>query len=333
MSVITSIIHRFRRRGPSLPPPDQVPDRPAHPDIVPILASIEKRIHMATVCRDADIVPKVPEAGSVVTTQDGTRVQMMHNGLRVVADGYCGSWMTDLIARCRGHHEPQEERVFHEILPRLADNATMIELGGYWAFYTLWFLQGKPHRRSVVIEPDPRHMAVGVANAGLNGATVPFCSGFVGATPAPILPFYTESGEQVSIPRFTVPQLMAARGFAQLDLLHCDTQGAELDVIESCADLLRSGRIGVIVVSTHHWTISGDPLTHQRCLARILEYGGKVIAEHDVHESFSGDGLIVAAFGPGSADFPTISLSRNRYSASLFRNPLYDLAELGGVNM
>ena len=95
---------------------------------MPMLAPIEERIQMATVCRDADNVPKVPDAGSVVTTQDGTRVQMMHNGLLVIADGYCGSWMTDLIARCRGHHEPQEERVFHEILSRLPDNSEQATL-------------------------------------------------------------------------------------------------------------------------------------------------------------------------------------------------------------
>ena len=52
----------------------------------------------------------------------------MHNGLRVVADGYCGSWMTELIERCHGHHEPQEERAFYEVITRLGHNATMMEL-------------------------------------------------------------------------------------------------------------------------------------------------------------------------------------------------------------
>ena len=30
--------------------------------------------------------------------KDQTRVQIMHNGIRVLADGYCGEWMTQLIA-------------------------------------------------------------------------------------------------------------------------------------------------------------------------------------------------------------------------------------------
>ncbi|MBU6498154.1 MAG: hypothetical protein KGQ40_06470, partial [Rhodospirillales bacterium] len=93
-----------------------------------------------------------------------------------------------------------------------------------------------------------------------------------------------------------------------------------------CADLLRAGRIATVVVSTHHHSISGDPLTHQRCLALIDQCGGRVIAEHDVQESFSGDGLIAARFGADAAAWPAVKLSFNRYSASLFRNPLYDLA-------
>ena len=282
---------------------------------------------MATLCRDTDSVPKVVDAGSVMAAADGTRYQIMHNGLKVLADGYCGEWQTELIRRCRGHHEPQEERVFHEILTRLPANATMLELGGWWAFYSMWFLQGHPARRAVVVEPDPQHRAVGEANARLNASELTFVSGFVGATPAPALPFRIETGEEIVVPRVTVPDLMRDHGIQTLDLLHCDTQGAELDVLNSCEALLRDGRIRLLVLSTHHWLISGDALTHQNCLERVISWGGHVIAEHDVHESFSGDGLIVAAFGPGATEFPPVPMSHNRYSTSLFRNPLFDVAE------
>lgn len=67
---------------------------------------------MAARCRDCDDVPKVADAGEVLETPEGERIQIMHNGLRVVADGYYGQWMTDLIRLCRGHHETQEERIF-----------------------------------------------------------------------------------------------------------------------------------------------------------------------------------------------------------------------------
>ena len=294
---------------------------------VPVAGPIEERVEMATWCRDCDILPKVADAGAVIALPDGTRVQIMHNGLRVVADGYCGPWLTEIVSRCRGHHEPQEERVFDAINARLPADATMIELGAWWSFYSLWFLHGHPGRRAIALEPDPAHRAIGIANAELNGLAPEFIDGFAGHTSSPAEAFTLESGETVTIARRCVPDLMASHGLARLDLLHCDAQGAETDVIAGCADLLREGRIRTLVISTHHHSISGDPLTHQRCLAMVEDFGGMVIAEHDVHESFSGDGLIAARFGPDQAGWPSIPVSRNRYATSLFRNPLYDLAE------
>lgn len=289
--------------------------------------SPEERIELATRCRDCDILPKVPGAGTVVTDGDGARVQIMHNGLRVLEDGYCGAWMTELITRCQGHHEPQEELVFHEVLSRMPAEATMIELGAWWSYYTLWFLQDRPGRRAVAVEPDPERRALGEANAARNGVSPKFMAGFAGGKPADSAPFMLDNGQKISIPRLTVPQVMRMNGLETLDLLHCDAQGAEVAVLGSVAQLLSEGRIRTVIVSTHHHTITGDPLTHQRCMAAIEEYGGTIFAEHDVHESFSGDGLIAARFGPDQAGWPVIPLSLNRYSSSLFRNPLYDLAE------
>ena len=44
---------------------------------------------MTLSCRDADRIPKVNGAGEVVRV-DGVTVQIMHDGTRVRADGYCG---------------------------------------------------------------------------------------------------------------------------------------------------------------------------------------------------------------------------------------------------
>lgn len=293
----------------------------------PAEISIEERVELATLCRDCDALPKVANAGAVITEHDGARVQVMHNGLRVLADGYCGPWTTELIRRCQGHHEPQEELVFHAILERVPGNATMIELGAWWSYYTLWFLQNRPGRRALALEPDPDHRALGEANATRNGLSPRFIDGFIGSTPLPAARFLRASGMAITIPRRSVPELMTIAGFDTLDILHCDAQGAEYDVLTSCADLFRAGRIRTIVISTHHHSISGDPLTHQRCLAAVEEYGGMVFAEHDVQESYSGDGLIAARFGPDRSTWAPIPVSYNRYSTSLFRNPLFDLAD------
>jgi FkbM family methyltransferase len=295
-------------------------------ELTPEMMTVDQRVEMTTKCRDMDGVPRVPRAGQVQVLSDQTRVQIMHNGIRVLADGYYGEWMTRLIELCQGCHEPQEERVFYEVMARLPADATMIELGGFWCFYSLWFLSSGKRRRAIVVEPDPKHLRVGQMNARLNGLTPAFVHGFAGSTPSDPVPFQTEESGEILLKRLSVPVLMEFQRIERLSVLHCDIQGAEFDMLCGCKGLFESRRIQFVFVSTHDHRISGDPLTHQRCLAVIRNCGGRIIAEHDV-QSYSGDGLIVAYFGDdnGCAGAP-VRVSYNRYSDSLFRNPLYDLA-------
>jgi hypothetical protein len=295
-------------------------------DLVPISRSLEERTMIAERCRDADGIVKVANAGAVVEGPEGVRIQIMHNGVKVIAGGYYGAWMQDLIMRCRGHHEPQEEVLFTEIMKHLGPDAVMFELGGFWSFYSIWFLKGHPRRRGFIVEADPANLKVGVINAGLNDCEPVFISAFVGQHAAAPADFTTESSGVIQLPCVSVPEMMTKYDIDRLDLLHCDAQGVELAVLQSCEELAAAGRLNWLVISTHTHYISGDPLTHQRCLSVLRRAGAHILAEHDVHESFSGDGMIVAKFGDVPESWRTPKLSYNRYSESLFRNPLYDLA-------
>jgi FkbM family methyltransferase len=292
----------------------------------PISLDNAARAEMTVSCRDCELIPKVRDAGKVVSL-GGKPVQIMHNGVRVVAGGYYGDWMTGIIERLQGHHEPQEEVVFHEILKHVAPDATMLELGGFWSYYSLWFKsEHGSRRRAYVVEPDPNHIAVGRANAALNDSEVTFVQSCVGAEPLRAVSFTTESAGKIRIPQISIASFLQEHRIPKLDILHCDTQGAESAIIGSCKSLLRDHAIRFGVFSTHSHHISGDPLTHQRCLAMLKDFGGTILAEHDVHESFSGDGLVAAYFGEEPIQWNEPPISRNRYSTSLFRSPLYDLA-------
>jgi FkbM family methyltransferase len=300
--------------------------------IPPVLLHNDLRADMTVSCRDCDPIPKVPDAGEVVSL-DGKAVQIMHNGVKVIAGGYYGEWMTGIIQRLQGHHEPQEEVVFHEVLKHVPPKATMIELGGFWSYYSLWFKsEHGDQRQAFVVEPDPNHIAVGRANAALNNQMVTFVQASVGAEPLAATTFTTESSGSIQIPQISVASLLHKYGISELDILHCDTQGAETAIIRSCENLLRGKTIRFGIFSTHSHHISGDPLTHQRCLAMLQDFGGMILAEHDVHESFSGDGLIAAYFGREPLQWNEPAISRNRYSTSLFRNPLYDLVASNPAN-
>jgi hypothetical protein len=81
-----------------------------------------------------------------------------------------------------------------------------------------------------------------------------------------------------------------------------------------------------VIASTHHHVISGDPLTHYRCLDLLRELGAHIVAEHTVAESYSGDGLIVASFDDRDRDLRVVT-SRCRVDESLFGDPLRELEE------
>lgn len=64
---------------------------------------------MTVCCRDCDSIPKAKNAGSVFM-EGPNGVQLMHNGVRVLAGGYHGDSMKQIIHDLKGHHEPQEEQ-------------------------------------------------------------------------------------------------------------------------------------------------------------------------------------------------------------------------------
>jgi FkbM family methyltransferase len=283
------------------------------------------RIALTTSCRDAAALPKVAGAGQVA---DG--VQTMYNGVRIVEDCYCGQWMTEIIRDLQGHHEPQEELVFHAIVERLhaTDPApTMLELGANWSFYSLSVLERIPEARAFLVEPDPAFVAVGQANFALNDRVGTFLQAAVSASAAPPQPFVCESdGVTRSVPFESLPSIFEHFGLERADLVLADIQGAELGMLEGARALLESGRVRFLVVSTHHHVISDDPLTHQRCLDLLVDVGAHVIAEHTVAESYSGDGLIAVSFDPRDKDL-RVEVSHARVGDSLFGDPLRDLAK------
>jgi FkbM family methyltransferase len=278
------------------------------------------RTLMTVQCRDSDCIPKVPTAGRIIEGVDGP-VQIMHNGLKVAAGGYCGDWMSHIIRSLRGHHEPQEELAFHHLLRMCRHNSLIVELGAYWAYYSLWYLQEVPGSQAVCVEPDPKNLSVGMTNAKLNclSERVKFTQACIGVQHMSEMPYLYDPAAK--------PDLMACldmRAVAELvegkeiELLHIDAQGVEHLFLSSIGAALVTQRVRFLMVSTHHCSISGSPTTHVDCLRAINDLGGYVLLEHSVQESFSGDGLIVASFQPVDRAICMPQISRNTASSSLF---------------
>jgi FkbM family methyltransferase len=287
-------------------------------------SAVQARIDLTLSCRDSDTIPKVADAG-VVVERDGAALQVMHDGTLVHADGYCGAWTTEIIRRLRGHHEPQEELIFHHLLPHVRSGSLIVELGAWWAYYTNWYLGAVPGAEAVCVEPDPANLELGRANLALNGRAAEFINAALGGEYQPRLEFgRAVHGGTVTIESLDMPALAGRLRGRSVEMLHMDMQGAELAFLRS---LPRAGTpVRFVIVSTHHESISGSATTHADCLAELRGQGAAILAEHDVMESYSGDGLIAASFCRDDASLSLPPLSRLRGS-----NPLWQPRRRGAA--
>ena len=288
---------------------------------------LHERSDMTVSSNDADGIPRVKDAGKTRVVH-GVKVQVMHNGLLVKQGGYQGAWQTRVIEALRGVHEPQEEKVFHAVIQRLKPGATIMELGSWWSYYSLWVLKDLPNSSAICCEPDPGNLELGKENALLNGykpgEQIIFYRAAAGSQDGKIVDFHNEDGTLSQVPIRTVDSIMLERRVATLDILHLDIQGFELEALHGSIQSIKANKIRFLFVSTHHYSISGDPLLHQKCLDFISKNGGHIIAKHTILESSSGDGLIVASFYEKDKDFK-VSVSLQPTDDSLFRNYEHDL--------
>jgi FkbM family methyltransferase len=248
---------------------------------------VELRVQETINCRDCDAIPKVENAGEV-NIDHSPPFQVMHNGVKVLLGGYHGEWMQRIITALKGHHEPQEEKVFYEVLKRVSgDNPVMLELGSYWAYYSLWFRKTFPAGSNYMVEPITEKMQLGQKNFDLNGFSWIFFNGCMGGEYKDKMTFVDWNNDEIEMKQYSVDAIVEKNNIAFIDILHSDIQGAEVDMLKGCEQSLNAGKIGYLCISTH-----GDK--HERCLDFFKQRSMHIIAEHSVEASASADGLIVA---------------------------------------
>lgn len=268
---------------------------------------LRQRILTTICCDDCNALPKVENAGETYQGLDNTKYQLMHNGIKVVADCYYGKWMTEIIRILKGHHEPQEERVFHEVLKHISNNAVMIELGSYWGYYSMWFQQRVVGAKNYLIEPDPKNLIIGQNNFKMNNMTGFFIQAMIGESTKEGQIFTDWDYNQHCVKQICIDDFAKEHNISFIDILHSDIQGAEIDMLKGCQNLIAEHRIGYFFISTHRGT-------HMQCLDILKAAHLKVIVSITREESFSADGLIVAKLpeleGPNNID---ITLRTNEF--------------------
>ena len=147
----------------------------------------------------------------------------------------------------------------------------MLELGAYWAHYSMWLKSRIPGARVTMAEPDPDNAAVGRANLTKNGIEGTYIEDFVGDGRFELDAWF-EQGER-----------------DRLDVLHCDIQGFETEMLSGARAVLEARRVDYWFISTHSQKIHREI---ERCM-REAGYRIEVFADFD-QQTTSHDGFILA---------------------------------------
>jgi len=250
---------------------------------------MKKRIQETLSCKDADSIPKVNDAGEIHGKGEQA-YQIMHNGLKIYAGSY-HDFITEIITKSKGHHEPQEECVFHELLKHIPEGATMIELGSYWAYYSMWFNKEVKNAKNYMIEPIKDKLNVGKKHFTLNKLKGTFTQAAIGRTSKKIT-FDDGLQQPFKVDQVCIDDFIKKKKITRVAIVHADIQGYELEMLHGAEQTFDN--IDSFVISTH------GEIIHQQCLRFLKNHGHNIVADHTPAESYSGDGLIVSC----SANLP-----------------------------
>lgn len=230
------------------------------------------RINTVVLSPDNQHIKRVTDAGKIKGD-----TQIMHNGIKIHAGSYYGDGNTILLHRNQGVHEPQEEKVFEEVIRLLSPRSVMVELGAFWAFYSMSFQQKVDNGINYLIEPDPHALLSGKNNFRLNKLKGNFFNYYV-------------SNELISgkVPTITIDWFLRTNNILRVNILHSDIQGFELKMLKGASQYLQDGKIDYIFISTHSNELHND------CKNYLQGFGYQILCDADLDETFSWDGLIVA---------------------------------------
>lgn len=231
------------------------------------------RIDDVMQCPDNKLIERHPKAGMIRRGK-----QVMHNGIVTTLGGYYGDAVVQMLLMNKGVHEPQEEHAFDLVLREIGSGGTMIELGSYWSFYSIWFNKKIKNANNFLIEPDKYNMGFGINNFRINNVKGKFTQAFVGKT----------SGMHDGIPITCIDDFVEENKINFIDILHSDIQGFEHDMLLGASKTIAKHKIRYLFISTH-----GNEV-HHKCLDFLKANNFIIVCSADESNTYSLDGLIVA---------------------------------------
>jgi FkbM family methyltransferase len=205
-----------------------------------------------------------------------------------------------LLRLTKGVTEPQEMLPFLEIVKKLPEDATMMELGAGQALYSIVLGRRLSKARLILVEGNPRNIEITRENMKLNGlidrstiihaavtdedgGTVSFRESGYGSAIHP-------KGEY-QVPTVSVDGLMKRLSLPSVNVVHMDVQRSEVNVINGMSKALTNKAIDYILIGTHGCEL------HVVCETLLSNFGYKSVLSLDSNKSVSGDGILICTKG------------------------------------
>lgn len=198
-----------------------------------------------------------------------------------------------------------EYELFSHVLEKIYNkkNPIMIEIGCWWAFWSLCFRKKYPEGKNILIELGKRHISIGINNFRLNNfSETHYWGGFFldnSNTYSNVKSNYdfeklpNEYFDDSLIGKMTGPEIhfidvYSIEKLDKIDLLHMDIQGSEYpllkDLFENYSYILKE-KIDNIVVATHSNEIHDN-------LKKIFNQCDFTIDREMSFGTVGGDGMI-----------------------------------------
>lgn len=236
-------------------------------------------------CKDYKFIPLHENAGEIINDN-----LIMHNGILIHPLSYYGKNAVELFKITKGVHEPQEERVFQEVLKVIPDKATMVEFGSYWSFYSIWFKSLIKNGKSFLVEANEKNLNYGKHNFKINGHEGDF-------TCARVCRTFVE-GQCVSLDSF-----VKDKNIDFLDIFHADIDGSEMEMLIGGENTFNNNKVGFAFISTHFDL-------HEKCVELLKSYNYEILHSISLTESYSFDGIIVAKSPLYDKNIPNVQLDK-----------------------
>lgn len=249
----------------------------------------QDRIADVIACPDNAAIPRVKDAGKL-----HGNLLVMHNGILIDPLSYYGLPILKMLLLNGGVHEPQEEKIFGRVLDSLPPGKkTIMELGAYWAFYSMWFLKKFPGSSAYMLEPELKNLYAGKKNFRLNNLHGAF--------------FHLGAGEtENKKERITSPDAFCEKentGF--IDILHADIQTYEAAMLRGAKKLVSEKKVGYFFISTHSNEL------HEQCKSFLAENGYALVAEANLDDTYSYDGILVMK-DPSYPGIASVEIARKK---------------------